>query len=710
MRLLLVVLVGVAACGHAGAPRIHFPDAPIELADEADRAQAIDRFWALPPGPDRAAARGRIALAIASRITDAIEEDKPFVAESLLFELTSLWRDDPASVGKDLAGQAALIEHLRAIFAKSGSIEPAIATLVVLAEIEPARRSARLAELDEVLAFADDLAAAEHGANAQRAQPIALLQPTVLALPLPWLVDRYVGLLEDRQRAFAKLVDPKHPPTFELVRAQPDLLKTAHRIANALARAGRIAEIHAHLATLVGMYGTDRELDIRAEIVADRPTADAYADLARAVRGDSEAGDPTASLAICLRGLRDAPDDTELLAAAAGDAAEVGRVDQPIALFEAALQHERGEVDHAIAVRLGKLYAQRIARLAAGGRPGAATTAWRELAHYTDLAGQRAPSEVWRQVAAIGEASLGKGLVAQGQLADAEVVLRASLDRAPSIEAYETLASIYLETRRFAEARQAALRGAQLTGEQLAADRYHRAKLLRLAADASREAGKPDDAVRYYLESLRVWKDLGSDDDLPRAIAAERKLEAARELYAVEIVTSQGDPANAVDFALDALELDPDTAQMASATIAFLLEIDRPSDAADALHRALGSTEIGEPTKISASLWLVGDAKRRHATPDPFAVEYLASRHGELWYEQLAEAATHRLDFTALRASATTEPRRIELVFYGTALELDPARRTPAAARAAFEEVVRSGLVLDAIHDLALQYVTAARR
>ena len=684
---------------------MHFPDVPVELADEDDRAQAIDKLWTLRPGPDRDAARARVTLAIAQRITDAIEDDKPFVAQSLLFDLVELWRDDPAEVGRGLAGQVALVERLRAIFAKSASIEPAIATLVLLAELEPSRRAAHLAELDEVLAFADDLAAAEHGDNAQRAEPIALLQRTVLALPLPWLVDRYVALLEDRQIAFAKLVDPKHPPTYELVRAQPDLLKTAHRIANALARADRISEIHGHLGKLVGMYGADKELAVRAEIVHDRPTADAYADLARALRADPEAGDPAAALAVCLRGLRDFPNDEELLAAAAGDAAELGRVDQPIALYAAAVQRQGGEVDTALAVRLGKLYARRIAQLAAGGRPGAATSAWQELARYTDRAGRRAPNDVWRQVAALGEASLGRGLVGNGQLADAELALRASLDRAPSIEAYETLATIYLKTRRFEESRHAAAVGAAMLGDQLASDRYHRAKLEHIAADAMREGGKPAQSVPLYLDSLRLWSDLGKDDDLPRAIAAERKLDVAAALYHAERVTSQGDLENAVDIALEATEVDPDTAATAAALVAFLLEIDHPLDAADALHRALGSGEIGEPTKVAASLWLVGDARRRGGVPDRLALEYLSGRHGDLWYEQLAEAATHRLDFTALRASATTEPRRVELVFYGTTLGLDPATAKPAAARAALEDVVRSGLVLDAIHDLAEQYL-----
>src|SRR5262249_7496346 len=148
--------------------------------------------------------RAQVAAALGRRIGDALEEDKPFVAQELLFQLASLWQPDPEDFAAQGADFAPLLERLRATFAKSGQAEPVIAALVLLAEADPAHRAGRIAELDEVLGFADELAAAEDGPNSQRAQPIAALQPTVLELPLPWLVDRYVQLLEDRQRAVAQ--------------------------------------------------------------------------------------------------------------------------------------------------------------------------------------------------------------------------------------------------------------------------------------------------------------------------------------------------------------------------------------------------------------------------------------------------------------------------------------------------------------------------
>ena len=106
-------------------------------------------------------------------------------------------------------------------------------------------------------------------------------------------------------------------------------------------------------------------------------------------------------------------------------------------------------------------------------------------------------------------------------------------------------------------------------------------------------------------------------------------------------------------------------------------------------------------------LWVLGDARRRGEAPDRQIVEYLASRHGSLWYELLAEAATQRLDLAALRAAATTGPRRAELAFYSVTLGLDPVAKDPVAARKLLAEVVDAQLVMDAEYDLARQYLSA---
>ncbi|MEO7735627.1 MAG: hypothetical protein ABIY55_32030, partial [Kofleriaceae bacterium] len=392
--LLALALVG---CGGSTSFHAAWPDVQLEMRDDADRLQVIDQLWVTPAGDARDRLRARIASALAARIADAVDDDQPFVAATLLDQLTGLWQSEPAAVGAGLARFAPLLHGLRAVFAKSGALEPAVQTLVLLIEVEPAQRAAHVAELDEVLAFADELAIADNGPNATRAQPIALLEPTALGLPLPWLVDRYVTLQVERQRAVVVLLD-KQGASMPLVRAHHDLLSAGRRIASVLARAGRAAEIHRHLARLATGYGSDRELAIRAEIVADQPTADAYASLATALRIDERVPDPQAALAVELAGLARFPGDPALLAGAGGDARELGRIDQAIALYEQALH--TSELDTAIALRLGKLYADRIQRLASGGRPSAANDAWHAALRFTAQGSSAHPHSVWQQAEA----------------------------------------------------------------------------------------------------------------------------------------------------------------------------------------------------------------------------------------------------------------------------------------------------------------------
>jgi tetratricopeptide (TPR) repeat protein len=693
----LLVVAGIAACGHARPAHPSFPDAPLQLRDDTDRDQAIDQLWVLPLGPARDGIRAEVAAALARRIDELVQDDQPLLAEELLFQLCSLWRDDPQTVGTGLAVHAPLVRRLRGVFAKSGAIEPTIATLALLSELEPAHRAQYLAELDEILAFADELAVAEHGPGGERNQPIRLLAPTALALPLPWLVDRYVDLLEARQAAVSEMIRKNGSPTIEILRMHPDLIHTAHRIANVLSRAGRADEIHAHLSKLAGIFGVDRELSTTAEDIAVAGKSEAYFELARQLHGDKNAPDAAAALGACLRGLARYPHDSSLFAAAAEHSATLGRIDQPIAFYEASIQYDT-EIDPTIALRLGKLYAERIARLANGGRPTAAVGAWQDLARYTDSAAKRAPNDVWRQVAAIAETSLGRGLVSQGRLADGEHALVAALQRAPSIEAYETLTTIAMKTDRLALAKRYATDGLGMLAGESSGDRYHRAKLGRLAGDIARAGGRNHDAAQLYLDALRAWAQLGDDKHLPRTIAAERKLEFGRVEWYL------GNTADAVELVQQAVDTDPDSASTCSTAVAFLLEIGRTTEALDTLHRTLGSSEIGELQKVYAALWIVGDARWRGEKPDRLATEYLATRHGDLWYEQLAEAATGRLDLPHLGAGAQTAARRAELAFYTAVLGLDTTASRPSR-RSELRAVLDAGLVMDAEYDLARRYL-----
>jgi tetratricopeptide (TPR) repeat protein len=690
-----LVAVALVACG-ARAVHPSWPDAPIELRDDSDREAAIDHLWIMPAGIERDRARAAIAAATAARIGDAITDERVLDAAALLDQLTWMWQSDPDAIGRGLAIHVELIKRLRAMFAKAGALEPATQTLILLSELEPARRAAYLAELDEILAFADDLHVTEHGEMAKRAQPIALLGPTALALPLPWLVDRYVTLLVERQAAVAEVLDKAGAASVATIRAHRDVVSSAHRIANILARAGRLLEIRGKISAIKGI-GYDRELLAHADAVVDQPSADAYGELAATLRLDEHAADPAAALAVAVAGLARYPNDPNLQASAGTDARSLGRLDQAITFYESSLRGA-DEVDSTIALRLGKLYGERIARLASSGRPGAANDAWHDVIKFTASAAKSHPNVVWQQAAAIAESALGKGLASQGLVEDGHTALTRSLERAPSIDAFETLSTIDVQVDRFGDARAWAQRGIELLGEGTG-DRYRRAKLERIAGDAMRRAGKSREAALHYLESLRTWGTLGDDRELPKTIAAERKLDTGRAAWWL------GDDTRSIDLVMRAIDADPTTPSISAGAVAFLIEAHRYRDALDAFHRGLGEPGGSELYKVYTSLWILGEAKRLGEPRDRLAGDYLASRRGTLWYEQLAQVASGHLTLDALRAAATTGPRKGELAFYGAVLGFDPRAATPDGRRKLLREAVDARVIFDAEYDLARMYL-----
>src|SRR6185295_5276282 len=115
-------------------------------------------------------------------------------------------------------------------------------------------------------------------------------------------------------------------------------------------------------------------------------------------------------------------------------------------------------------------------------------------------------------VAAGAETAFGRGLLSQGKRREAERELVASLERAPSIDAYETLATIHFKTDRLSSATRYANAGIALLGETKG-DQVRRAKLDRLAADVARVAGRSRDAATLYLDAMRTWGALGADNE-----------------------------------------------------------------------------------------------------------------------------------------------------------------------------------------------------
>ena len=681
-----------------GAERPSFgpvTDAPWELEDESDWHEVADQLHGLPPGDARRRdLRVQLADAQADRIGRWLDANRPSLAHEELLRLARLFGDDPDAIGPELRGQRATIERARAVFARAGATEEVVLTLVVLGEIEPGERDARWAEIDEVLAYADDLAVAENGAAAIRGRPIAILEPIALALPLPRVTDRYVELVVARQAAVSDAL-AQDGASFELVRAHGAVLKAARGLAAALARAGRAPEIAARIAPFQGI-GADEELAGKARAAAAEGAGPReWIALSRAFRSkDDEDDDPLTARAIALAGLARHEGDATLLAAAASASVGLGRVHEPIRLYEEL--RRRGAGDARVAEQLADLYHERLAALAFNDRPNDAAARLAELEAYLREAERAFPGRDWAPRRAEALATVGRGLVSQGELDEAIALLDRSVKLDPDAEAYEMLATIALKRGRFGEARAFADRGAAL-GDDSPAGEYVRAKLLQLAGDGAAGVGDAATAQDRWIKALNVWAELGDAGQLPPALAGERLVRAGQLLW------SLGQRDDALRFLESAVDTDADGADTHTQVVAFFLQHGEPARALDAFHRAVIADRIGDYHKVYMSLWLLADARRRGVEPDPLVLEFLEGRDGVLWHDEMARLATGRRAVGDLERRATTRARKAELAYYRAVLGLGGA--APADTRALLEHVVATDMVLFFEYDMARQHL-----
>lgn len=689
------LVVATAVCALAGCPHprsaVHpttfgpDSDAPWALEDEDDWSERRDQLFGLAlDDPQREPLRVELAAAQAARIDHWLDADRPAIAYDALLDLVGLWGDDPAQLGADLAPEKTTLERARKVFAKSGADQEVVLALAVLAEVEPDQRDARWAEIDEVFDYADQLSESENGAAAVRARPIEILEPVAMVWPLPKVTDRFVELVAARQAAVSDAL-AKDAASFELVRAHASVLKAARQLAAALSRAGREDEIVAHISPMQGI-GADEDLVALARKLS---TAKDVARFAQAFRSSDENDDPATARQIARWGLGRFADDATLTAAQAAASTDLGRVHEPIRLYEALVA--RGAADAEVAEQLAGLYQQRLAALALSDRPVSARKDLAALETFDRSAAKKYPNRDWDVRLAGAMSTMGRGLVTQGELDEAEELLEKSVDLQPDTDAYQTLATVAIKQEKWKDAEKWAERGADAAG----AKSVDRAKLLKIAGDAAAGTGDTDRARDRWLAALSIWAELGDTSQLGSEIAGLRLVQGG------ELMWSLGEKDEALKLLDASVDIDPDGADTYTEVIAFFIVNDDYTRALDAFHRAVIADKISDYYKVYMSLWMMAESHKRGVAVDPLALEYLQQRSGTLWYDDMARLATGRVQVAALARRANTRARKAELDYYTAVLGLGDDTQS------LFRSVVSTDMVLFFEYDMARHQLAA---
>ncbi len=708
----------LAACGpraaHPQAPGARLAalpgDAPYELAEDEDLDEMRNRFDAMAAGN-----RGRVQLRLdlateyARRIDAALAQGiDPKTGYERLLALASLWTpaelNDPARA-RDLARFAPQAERVRAYFARGGGDREATAALALLAIMQPEKAAKRVAEIDEIFAYADSLAVAQYGPGAQRARPIEILESIVASIPSRLVVDRLVALYQSRQKAVQRQFD-RSGVNFGVIRAHGDgVLQTSLRITRALALAGRLDEAPAAIANVIGIGHAPALRKALTRVLhpvrpgEGMPTAADWIHLAQLYRDDDDdKDDPETALRIAALGLIRLPGAAALQCYTGMLDDVTGNVFAAIEHFERCVAMVPGERE--AADRLAGLYETRVGTLVFADRPRAARERLHALEVFHAQAAKRYDKPLEHDLAD-AYATMGRGLVSLGQLDEAEHYLKDSIDRRPDFPALESMGTIALKRDDWHDAVRyfdMALRlpATDLTGK------FQRAKILRLASEAYAGDGNRIKARRYADSALAAWQQVSSNGRLVNRYQGELKLEEGKLLW------QRGRHDEALAAFDDAVDADPDGAQTHAGVVSFLLFHDQPAPALDAYHRALGSFQIEPFFKVYMSLWILVEARRRGETPDPLAVAYLRGRKGRLWYDQLAGYALGTRALAPLERCANTRARKAALSYYRAVL--GDASRDPKRAHELLEQVVATDMVLFFEYDMAKQWLEQGLR
>lgn len=677
----------------APSPIPKMRDQPYRLAANPDLASATARYQAMELGDrDREPLRIRIANELGRRIDAAFARRARATAFRNLQALLQLWTaDELASGGPAVAAlsqHARRIRRVRASFARSGGDTEATTALLALTVVDPKNASRYKTEIELIFKYSDELSVARYGDGAERARPISILETAVESVPVRFAVDRLGQLYVARQKALTRRFRQRGPD-FALIRAHGNgVLRTTWNIVRVYAKAGRLAESTKVVSTVRGI-GDDRALRALLSLTVERRgTAPEWIELIESFLGARDRNDPKAALAVAKEASKRFPKDASVVAAAASVAQRMGNTPLAIRYFERALALDPDR--RVAAERLADLYQDRINDLLDGERPVAALRRLEQLEAFHARVRAKWPRNPLDAELAKAYATVGRGLVALGELDRATPFLGKSIKLSPNTLAYEFLGTVALKQQRYAEAARYLDAALGVTGRS-ATHIFNRAKILRLASEAHGGAGNKLRMLQYARSALGTWFAL--KDRLPNAARSEMHVERGKLLWAL------GDRAAALRSFDAAIDLGTNDANAHAAVISFLVVRDQYSRALDAYHRALGSRAIGAYFKVYMSLWVLAEAKRTKRPADSLAAEYLSSRRGGLWYDQLARFASGRLDASALRRLATTRARRAEMLYYLAVL--GPDAGNSAKVKKLLEGVLATNAILFFEFDMA---------
>ncbi len=695
---LLLALFLAQACGSPSKAR--FPvlagpvDAPYQLQEDDDLEETRKLFDSLRKDDStREELRGALAKEYQRRIQLLLHRKERDLAFTNYTKLLRLWSPkEQEAQPSPLRKYSKETSRFRKNFSQSGNAIEAITSLVVLKRIAPQKAQQYQQEIEEILAYSDELGIAKDGKGAHRARQITILETVAQTLQSEEVIAPLIRLYQKRQQAIQSAFR-RDGANYELIRVHGlGALNTTHNIVAFLAQSGRISEALKAIEPISGI-GDDTELRalLRSALASQSP--ESWVKISEQYQNkDPNLG---AALALCQIALRTSPENSPAAFCAGNVAKRLGNSILAIRYYKQGLKSAptHAEANHALA----QLFEERVSTLAYRGRPLAAKKQLKEFESFHALAKHKLAKPVKPDLASAYSA-MARGLLSSGELSEAKGYLNRSLSLRKNLPSLEYLGTISLRQGRSDEAVDYYAKAIALEGKGFA-QLFEQTRLRRLQAEAKLVKGDLKQANTELKTTLLRWVELLHDYELSDLAAAEAQIEMGK----LEFL--QGNREVAINYFFRSLSSPHLNASSHADIASFLLLRNAYAFALEIYLDALGNSSVSNYYKIYMSLWILAESKHLHQEPESHALAYLQSREGSLWSEELAQYAVGKVDREKLEALATTRGRRAELQYY--AAVVGPENPSPAQRKRLLNEVVRGNMVLFFEYEMAQHRLSA---
>lgn len=658
-----VCLFGVSACHAPSAPVVYssklrpiYPSfvIPTQITEQ-NYLQQREVFDSLPVGTPRRETFRQVMLDFLLNKSQwhlkHQQENQAFLAflaSATLFHPTEVYK---GSIKQHQLDEAA--QRLIAYYAPQGEVERVVLPLLIQMSLNPNRPKLK-DKLKQIMNWVDETQQLALGWSAKGYKMIQIFEKTSKIWPSPLVLNTLVHLYKDRWVLLAKAVTGG--TRYDIRQQLPLLLKsgmlqTSYKIAGMYLRVEQPAEALRQLQSLAEESKQNKELcHLLERIQSSGSDIDHHLRLAHYF----EEADPDIALRICQTATTLFPRPIKGYECVGRIADAMNRTQLAIVHLEQAVLLSPNQL--AFTQALAKQYQKRIFALIEDESLEGAKQYLKPIETFYKHAEERFKTHLKPSLGRVYYA-MGHGFYNAGQVESAQAALTKAVNIDCMPDALMELGTIQLKFGNAIAANTYFSKAEQCPMSSSEEKVFWHARLSGLKGKSFEVENRTEDSIKAYRQSVAAW-----DEWQKLRINPEARAEAY--IFQAQSLFAQGEKAKALAALEQAIDALPERKETYADSIALLTTYGHLPEALDALHRALGRTEVSEYLKTYCSMWVVGLAERAGVEPDALAINYLSGLEGPAWHVRLAQLVLGKITYEDLLKETNTIGQQAELFYY----------------------------------------------